>query len=98
MRHAECSSFFASLRRCLAPGAVVVLMDNLFVSGSSTPISRKDDEGNTWQERKLEDGSTHEVLKNFPTEGQLLEQVAAFGVKGRYVELEYYWLFSYEAR
>ena len=66
--------------------------------GSSTPISRTDGEGNTWQERKLDDGSTHEVLKNFPTEGQLLDQIAEFGVKGRYVALEYYWLFSYQAR
>ncbi len=98
MRHTECRPFFASLRRCLAPGAVVVLMDNLFVPGSSTPLSRTDGEGNTWQERKLDDGTTHEVLKNFPTKSLLMDQVAEFGVNGRYVELEYYWLFSYEAR
>jgi demethylmenaquinone methyltransferase/2-methoxy-6-polyprenyl-1,4-benzoquinol methylase len=98
MRHSECRAFFASLHRCLAQGAVVVLMDNLFVEGSSTPISRTDEEGNTWQERKLDDGSTHEVLKNFPSEPRLTEQIAEFGVNGRYVALEYYWLFSYQAR
>jgi demethylmenaquinone methyltransferase/2-methoxy-6-polyprenyl-1,4-benzoquinol methylase len=98
MRRAECRAFVSSLSRCLAPGAVVVLMDNQFVAGSSTPISRTDGEGNTWQERKLDDGSTHEVLKNFPTEAQLMDQVAGFGVKGRYVALDYYWLFSFEAR
>ena len=71
-------------------------MDNLFVPGSSTPISRTDGEGNTWQTRKLDDGSTHEVLKNFPTEERLLDQIAGVGVNGRYVPLEYYWLFSFE--
>ena len=98
MRDAECRAFLALLRRCLVPGAVVVLMDNLFVPGSSTPISRTDREGNTWQTRKLDDGSTHEVLKNFPTEGRLLDQIAEFGINGRYVLLAYYWLFSFEAR
>ncbi len=97
LRASECRAFLASLQRCLAPGAVVVLMDNLFVPGSSTPISRQDNEGNTWQARRLDDGSTHEVLKNFPDEKRLREQVAGFGVNARYTALEYYWLLSFEA-
>ncbi len=98
LRHSEIRPFLESLRRCLAPGAVVVLMDNLYVEGNSTPISRTDEEGNTWQERKLLNGEKHAVLKNFPTEEQLLDRIAEFGVNGRYVPLEYYWLFSFEAR
>ena len=96
LRHSECRPFLESLRRCLAPGATVVLMDNLFVAGSSTPLSRTDQDGNTWQERKLSGGATHEVLKNFPTEGELRKQVAEFGANARYVALEYYWLLSFE--
>jgi hypothetical protein len=34
---------------------------------SNTPISRRDADGNTYQRRTLDDGSVHEVLKNFPT-------------------------------
>ena len=97
LRHAECGSFLDSLKRCLAPGAVVVLMDNLFVRGSSTPLSRTDEEGNTWQQRKLPDGGSYEVLKNFPTEDQLREQVKGFGVNCRHTALEYYWLFAFES-
>ena len=48
-----------------------MLLDNLFVAGSSTPISERDDDGNTYQTRKLRDGTTHRVLKNFPTESEL---------------------------
>lgn len=96
LRPAECRNFLASLRPCLTPGAVVVLMDNLFVPGSSTPISRRDAEGNSWQSRKLDDGSTHEVLKNFPSADQLRAQVEGFGINCRYTALEYYWLFSFD--
>ena len=98
LRHSQCRPFLASLNRCLAPGSVVVLMDNLYIAGSSIPVSRRDVEGNTWQARKLDNGSAHEVLKNFPSESQLMDHVAGFGVNARYVALEYYWLFSFEAR
>ncbi len=98
LRHSECRPFMASLRRCLAPGAVVILMDNRYVSGSSTPIARTDKDGNTWQERKLANGEPHEVLKNFPTKAQLIEQTGAFGTNARLIELEYYWLFSFDAK
>jgi ubiquinone/menaquinone biosynthesis C-methylase UbiE len=97
LKPAEIRAFLQSLRPCLAPGAVVVLMDNLYVEGSSTPISRTDDEGNTWQARTLPDGDAHEVLKNFPTEADLRQQVEGFGVNCRYTALQYYWLFSCEA-
>jgi len=54
------------LHACLQPGARVVLIDNRYVEGSSQPITRRDDLGNSYQSRRLDDGSTHEVLKNFP--------------------------------
>jgi len=97
LRHAECQPFLESLRKCLSPGASVVFMDNRFVPGNSTPISSTDADGNTWQVRRLDNGTTHEVVKNFPTEAQLAQQTAGFGVNPRFVELEYYWLFSFEA-
>ena len=97
LRFSEIRPFLESLCRCLAPGAVVVLMDNLYFEGNSTPISRTDEEGNTWQERKLLNGEKHAVLKNFPTEAQLLGQVAGFGLNCRYTALEYYWLFAFDA-
>jgi hypothetical protein len=56
-----------TLHARLQPGARVVLLDNSFVQTSSTPISRRDEAGNTYQLRTLDDGSVHEVLKNFPT-------------------------------
>jgi demethylmenaquinone methyltransferase/2-methoxy-6-polyprenyl-1,4-benzoquinol methylase len=34
----------------------VVFIDNMFVPGNSTPLSRTDDRGNTYQQRSLDDG------------------------------------------
>ncbi len=84
--------FLRGLHRCLEPGAVVAFMDNRYVEGSSTPLSRQDGEGNTYQTRRLDDGSTHEVLKNFPTPRELRERL---GAEARVTEYEYYWVASY---
>ncbi len=97
LRPAEIRAFLKSLRLCISPGATVVLMDNRYVEGSSTPISRTDEEGNTWQARTLPSGEAHDVLKNFPTEAELKRQVEGFGVNCRYTALEYYWLFAFDA-
>ena len=90
------SRFLSGLDRRLVPGATVVLLDNLLVAGSSTPISHRDDAGNTYQVRRLDDGSEHVVLKNFPSESELNADISVFGRSPRFIALEYYWLYSYE--
>lgn len=77
---------------------MVAFLDNLYVEGNSTPIARRDADGNTWQNRRLEDGSEHLVLKNYPAEPELIARVDGFGANCRYVGLDYYWLFSFEIR
>jgi hypothetical protein len=65
------------------------------VAGSSTPISRTDAAGNTYQQRRLDDGSSHEVLKNFPTPAQA---VAALGPRARgagWRDWTHYWALTY---
>lgn len=75
----ECPAFFESVRKCLKPGGCLIMLDNKYVSGSSTPVSRTDEVGNTYQARPLKDGSSHEVLKNFPTQQQLRQTGIAAG-------------------
>jgi demethylmenaquinone methyltransferase/2-methoxy-6-polyprenyl-1,4-benzoquinol methylase len=94
----ERARFFASLHQRLAPGAVVVFLDNLYVAGSSTPISQRDPDGNTYQHRKLENGSEHVVLKNFPTEQTLIADDSHCAYEASYSVLDYYWLFRYVYR
>lgn len=62
----ELSAFYLALLAPLRAGGQLILMDNLFVEGSSTPLSRQDEDENTYQQRKLDSGKTYEVMKNFP--------------------------------
>ena len=89
--------FLAGLAAVLSPGARVVLLDNLFVEGSNLPITERDAEGNTYQTRKLEDGSIHRVLKNFPAEAELRALIEGLGEHAGYTKFGYYWAFQYVA-
>jgi demethylmenaquinone methyltransferase/2-methoxy-6-polyprenyl-1,4-benzoquinol methylase len=88
-------AFLGHLATRLESGARVAFMDNRYVEGSSTPISRRDASGDTYQARRLADGSSHEVLKNFPTPAQLRARLGRFGTDVAVVEYQYYWVASY---
>lgn len=89
------SRFIAHFHRRLQPGAAVLYLDNRYVEGSSTPLSRTDAHGNTFQTRKLDDGTTHEVLKNIPDELELARALGNRAQAFEYMELEYFWYVSY---
>ena len=88
-------AFLAVFHARLLPGAQVVFADNIYVGGSSHPISRTDFDGNTYQERALANGTRYEVLKNFPSQGELEDAVAASGSGIKYEASAYYWCLSY---
>ncbi len=87
--------FLESFHYAFKPGARIVFLDNVYVEGSSTPISRTDDAGNTYQCRQLDDGSTHEVLKNFPNESELRVALEHLAVETHIKFLPYYWMVEY---
>jgi demethylmenaquinone methyltransferase/2-methoxy-6-polyprenyl-1,4-benzoquinol methylase len=84
--------FVANLARKVEPGARVVILDNQFAEGSSTPVSRRDAEGNTYQLRHLANGEQYEVLKNFPSPAELAEAVRPVAREAHLETLAYYWL------
>jgi protein-L-isoaspartate O-methyltransferase len=88
--------FLAGLHRRLGVGGRVVFCDNRYVEGSSTPITRIDASGNSYQRRRLESGEPHEVLKNFPA-GDAVRRVIrdTGGADIALVELTYYWCVTY---
>jgi demethylmenaquinone methyltransferase/2-methoxy-6-polyprenyl-1,4-benzoquinol methylase len=91
-------AFLDQVERSVAPGALIAFLDNRYVEGSSTPVARRDEHGNGYQARKLGDGSTHEVMKNFPQAGELIRRACRHGW-GAHVDLfEYYWLLTWWAR
>jgi len=88
-------AWLRELHRRLEPGARVLFLDNRYVDGSSTPVSRRDDAGNTYQQRPLDDGTVHEVLKNFPDREQALAAVGPGVAQLEWTELQHYWLLDY---
>jgi len=96
VRLAHLPRFLRGLHGRLAPGSRVVMADNRYVEGSNWPITRTDDEGNTYQRRLLERGTAHEVLKNFPSPDIVRATIEAAGGQEPDVHcLEYYWYVSY---
>lgn len=84
--------FIDLLKEQVVPGGLIVLVDNNFVKGSSTPLSGKDKEGNTYQNRSLEGGSEFQVLKNFPTEKSIRRLLKNKATELRFINLKYYWI------
>jgi ubiquinone/menaquinone biosynthesis C-methylase UbiE len=87
--------FLDGLHRRLAPGGKVVFLDNCYVEGSSTPISRVGDDGESYQIRRLANGKEFEVLKNFPDDGELKQAVKNAGTDIVVERLPYYWCLHY---
>ena len=87
-----------ALHAHLAPGARVVMLDNRHVQTSNLPITRRDDAGNTYQARTLDDGSVHEVLKNFPTREQALALLGPCAHSPEWIEHDHYWVLDYQLR
>ena len=80
----------------LESGARVVFLDNSFVQTSSTPITRRDAQGNTYQNRSLDDSSQHEVLKNFPSRDEAFAMLGPRARRPQWIDFEHYWVLSYE--
>lgn len=94
----DLAHFYKTIHAMLKPGAWVVLMDNTYVEGSNHPITSKDAEGNTFQTRMLDDGSTYEVLKNFATEETFKETLKDQAEDFKFISLRYFWIAIYKTK
>ena len=92
VKKSELAFFVKNLSLRLAPGSVVGILDNTWAHGSSTPISRTDAEGNTYQRRRLANGEEYEVLKNYPSALDLTQAVREVAREAHLESLTYYWL------
>jgi ubiquinone/menaquinone biosynthesis C-methylase UbiE len=89
------SEFLLALKAVLGVGARVVILDNRFIEGSSSPIAEQDADGNTYQIRSLRDGTTYRVLKNFPSEAELQLLAGGIGGEVRFTQWNYYWAIEF---
>ena len=98
IKQEELSRFVDAAHSFVKPGGLVVFIDNNYVEDSSRPIINTDEQGNTYQERELENGKKYSIIKNFPSDElffRLLEEKAD-GIK--FVSLKYYWAVCYNRK
>ncbi len=88
--------FLEQLNRRIGVGARVLFLDNRYVAGSSTPIAEIDSEQNSYQLRRLRNGSEYLVLKNFPDEADLRLCAGHHGKNVEVTLLTYYWCLTYQ--
>ena len=95
--------FLVSLHRGLIPGALVLFSDQLEyeiprVDGMATQ-RHEDANGDTIERRVLSDGRKYEIVKNFPTEQELIAAVNGFGTDLQYREWpgEKHWELTYKS-
>lgn len=100
-------AFLQGLHSRIATGSTVVIFDNAYVEGNSTPLSRvdsdrnpvseQDSNGNTYQTRLLDDGSSYQIVKNYPTEEELRRTLKDLATNVEVRFLKYYWFLNYRS-
>ncbi len=83
--------FHSKLRK----NATVVIVDNNYIEGINGPIIMIDEDGNTYQQRVLRNGSSYTMLKNFYSNKELKNFFLCFGMNVQIVNLRHYWLVTY---
>jgi SAM-dependent methyltransferase len=86
--------FLAHLRGKVGKDVLLVLLDDVYVEGSSETVARTDLEGNTYQIRIAPDGERYEIPKTYPSDSALRKKLASSVREIRIVRLEYYWMLS----
>lgn len=92
----ELKSFIDKVNSLVRNSGTIVFMDNNYVEGSNHPLTEKDDLGNTYQTRTLENGTIHKVLKNFPTETFIRQLLTDKATDINFINLQYYWILKYQ--
>ena len=97
----DLNRFLGRVRSFLQPDGTIVFVDCKAVDGTKHDprnITKTDDCGNTFQTRKLENGTSHLVLKNFPTKEFLSQKLLSIAGQIRFIDLEFYWIVVCKAK
>ena len=91
----DLDNFVGSLKRLIKPNGKIAFIDSNPLKSTNHDLKRIikiDDFGNTYQERKVENGNKYLVLKNFPNKGFICEKLSKIANNIEIVQTKYYWI------
>jgi SAM-dependent methyltransferase len=91
-------AFVGQLRSKLGKDVLLVLLDDVYVDGSSETVARTDREGNTYHIRTAPDCERYEITKNYPSDSTLRKKLALCVREIRIVRIYYHWLLTCRLR
>jgi ubiquinone/menaquinone biosynthesis C-methylase UbiE len=87
-------AFLSAFMTRLAPDAMVLMIDQVYVEGICPVMSRYDERGNRYELRTLLNGAVYEIVKNYPGDEELVASFAPFADDIRIMRLDHFWALS----
>jgi hypothetical protein len=94
LKREEQDAFLSKLRKATAKDALLVLLDEVYVEGTSNPVARTDAQGNTYEVVATEDGSRIERPMSYPTDSALRKRLSNAAKEIRIARWEYFWVLT----
>jgi SAM-dependent methyltransferase len=94
LKRDEQDALLARLRARLGRDVALILLDDVYVEGSSTTIARTDAQGNTYEIVATPDGERLELPKSYPADSALRKRLGGDVREIRIERLTYYWMLT----
>jgi hypothetical protein len=94
LKRDEQDGFLAKLRKATGKDALLVLLDDVYVEGSSNTVARTDAQGNTYEIVSMPDGQRVERPMSYPTDSALRKRLTNAAKEIRVARWEYFWVLT----
>jgi len=83
--------FLSHFSARLQPGALLLMIDQVYVEGLSSPPQRQDEWGNQYTIRTVNSGAIYEIIKNYPSARDLTRSLENVCQDIEIVNLRHFW-------
>jgi hypothetical protein len=94
LKREEQEPFLKALRARVGKDALLILLDDEYVEGSSPTVARTDAQGNTYHMVTGPDGKQVELPKSYPTDSALRKRLGSSVREIKIQRWEFYWLLT----
>jgi len=94
LKRDEQDAFLAKLKKASGKDALLVLLDEIYVEGTSNTVARTDAQGNTYEIVTTEDGQRVERPMSYPTDSALRKRLGNVVKELRIARWEYFWVLT----